>query len=111
MIPIIGSADDAEGPCPSPCSAPTQAVVGLRRAAHGMRQVPPGMTGSGSLSCRASNGISINGPLPNASAVPRVLSRPYRSEQIFEIFGKWNGRLGKPAGLLQAMYILYGLPD
>lgn len=44
-------------------------------------------------------------------AVNRVLSRLYRSEQIVEIFGKWFGRLGKPSGLLQAMYILNGLPD
>jgi ABC-type amino acid transport substrate-binding protein len=44
-------------------------------------------------------------------AVNRVLSRLYRSEQIVEIFGKWFGRLGNPSGLLQAMYILNGLPD
>jgi len=44
-------------------------------------------------------------------AVNRVLSRTYRSEQIVEIFGKWFGRMGKPSGLLQAMYILNGLPD
>jgi len=43
--------------------------------------------------------------------VKRVLSRLYRSEQIVEIFAKWFGRLGKPSGLLQAMYILNGLPD
>ena len=43
--------------------------------------------------------------------VNRVLSRLYRSEQIVEIFAKWFGRLGKPSGLLQAMYILNGLPD
>lgn len=43
--------------------------------------------------------------------VNRVLSRLYRSEQIIEIFGKWFGSLGKPSGLLQAMYILNGLPD
>jgi len=44
-------------------------------------------------------------------SVNRVLSRLYRSEQIVEIFGKWFGRLGKPSGLLQAMYVLNGLPD
>lgn len=44
-------------------------------------------------------------------AVNRVLSRLYRSDQIFEIFGKWFGNLGKPSGLLQAMYILHGLPE
>jgi ABC-type amino acid transport substrate-binding protein len=44
-------------------------------------------------------------------SVNRVLSRLYRSEQIVEIFGKWFGRLGKPSGLLQAMYILNGLPE
>ena len=44
-------------------------------------------------------------------AVNRVLSRLYRSEQIVEIFEKWFGRPGKPSGLLQAMYILNGLPD
>ena len=35
----------------------------------------------------------------------------YRSDQIFEIFGKWFGNLGKPSGLLQAVYILHGLPE
>ncbi len=44
-------------------------------------------------------------------AVNRVLSHLYRSEQIFEIFGKWFGSLGKPGALLQAMYILNGLPE
>ncbi len=44
-------------------------------------------------------------------AVNRVLSRLYRSEEIFEIFRKWFGSLGKPSALLQAMYILNALPD
>ncbi len=44
-------------------------------------------------------------------AVNRVLSRLYRSDQIIEIFKKWFGSLGKPGALLQAMYILNGLPE
>ncbi len=44
-------------------------------------------------------------------AVNRVLSRLYRSDQIIEIFKKWFGGLGKPGALLQAMYILNGLPE
>ena len=44
-------------------------------------------------------------------AVNRVLARLYRSNQIGEIAGRWFAPLGRPTGLLAAMYILNALPD
>ena len=44
-------------------------------------------------------------------AVNRALAQIYRSSGIVEVFGKWFGALGAPSGLLEAMYILGGIPD
>lgn len=41
----------------------------------------------------------------------RALSRLYRSGQVFEVYGKWFGPLGRPSGPLLAMYLLHGLPE
>jgi ABC-type amino acid transport substrate-binding protein len=44
-------------------------------------------------------------------AANRVLARLYRSGEILKIYDAWFGRLGKPSDLLQAMYLLNGLPE
>jgi ABC-type amino acid transport substrate-binding protein len=43
--------------------------------------------------------------------VNRALTQVYVSGGIDEIFGKWLGKLGRPSGLLAAMYLLYAIPD
>lgn len=44
-------------------------------------------------------------------AVDRVLARLYRSEEIGAVYKRWFGDYGNPGSLLQAMYILNGLPE
>jgi ABC-type amino acid transport substrate-binding protein len=44
-------------------------------------------------------------------AVNRALAQIYRTPGIVEVFGKWFGGLGKPSGLLEAMYFLGAIPD
>jgi ABC-type amino acid transport substrate-binding protein len=51
------------------------------------------------------------GDAPFRLAVNRVLSRLYRSEEISMVYRKWFGDFGKPGSLLEAMYILHGLPE
>lgn len=43
--------------------------------------------------------------------VNRALTQVYVSGGIDEIFGKWLGKLGRPSGLLAAMYLLNAIPD
>ena len=44
-------------------------------------------------------------------AANRVLARLYRTREIGQIYEPWFGALGLPSGLLQAMYLLNGLPE
>jgi ABC-type amino acid transport substrate-binding protein len=44
-------------------------------------------------------------------AVNRVLSRLYRSGQIYPIYERWFGAVDRASPLLRAMYILHGLPE
>jgi ABC-type amino acid transport substrate-binding protein len=44
-------------------------------------------------------------------AVNRVLSRLYRSGQIYPIYERWFGAVDRASPLLQAMYLLHGLPE
>ena len=44
-------------------------------------------------------------------AVNRALSQIYRSGVIGEIFNRWFGRIGKPSGVLTAMFILGSIPE
>ena len=44
-------------------------------------------------------------------AVNRVLAQLYRSAAVIEIYDRWFGKVGKPSGLLVAMYGLNGLPE
>jgi glutamate/aspartate transport system substrate-binding protein len=44
-------------------------------------------------------------------AVNRVLSRLYRSGQIYPIYERWLGAVDRASPLLQAMYLLHGLPE
>jgi ABC-type amino acid transport substrate-binding protein len=44
-------------------------------------------------------------------AVNRVLSRLYRSGQIYPIYERWFGAVDRASPLLQTMYRLHGLPE
>jgi ABC-type amino acid transport substrate-binding protein len=44
-------------------------------------------------------------------AVDRTLARLYRTGEIGSIYGRWFGALGAPSPLLQAMYLLNGIPE
>jgi ABC-type amino acid transport substrate-binding protein len=44
-------------------------------------------------------------------AVNRVLARLYRSGEIIPIYERWFGSFQRTSNLLQAMYLLNGLPD
>ena len=44
-------------------------------------------------------------------AVNRVLSRLYRSGQIYPIYERWFGAVDRASPLLQSMYLLHGLPE
>jgi glutamate/aspartate transport system substrate-binding protein len=43
--------------------------------------------------------------------VNRALTQVYVGGEIETIFGQWLGTLGRPSGLLAAMYLLYSIPD
>jgi ABC-type amino acid transport substrate-binding protein len=43
--------------------------------------------------------------------VNRALTQVYIGGEIETIFGQWLGTLGRPSGLLAAMYLLYSIPD
>jgi glutamate/aspartate transport system substrate-binding protein len=43
--------------------------------------------------------------------VNRALTQVYVGGEIETIFGQWLGALGRPTGLLTAMYLLYSIPD
>jgi glutamate/aspartate transport system substrate-binding protein len=43
--------------------------------------------------------------------VNRALTQVYLSGEIDQIFAKWLGPLGRPSGLLAAMYLLNAIPD
>jgi glutamate/aspartate transport system substrate-binding protein len=43
--------------------------------------------------------------------VNSALTQVYLSGEIEPIFGKWLGRLGRPSGLLAAMYLLNAIPE
>jgi glutamate/aspartate transport system substrate-binding protein len=51
------------------------------------------------------------GDAPLRLAVNRALSQIYRSPTILEAFERWFGVLGKPSGLLEAMYLFGAIPD
>lgn len=44
-------------------------------------------------------------------AADRTLARLYRTGEIASIYGRWFGALGTPSPLLQAMYLLNGIPE
>jgi glutamate/aspartate transport system substrate-binding protein len=44
-------------------------------------------------------------------AVNRVLSRLYRTGQVYPIYERWFGAVDRASPLLQAMYRLHGLPE
>jgi ABC-type amino acid transport substrate-binding protein len=44
-------------------------------------------------------------------AVNQVLAQLYRTGAVIEIYDRWFGKIGKPSGLLVAMYALNGLPE
>jgi ABC-type amino acid transport substrate-binding protein len=44
-------------------------------------------------------------------AVNQVLAQLYRTAVVIEIYDRWFGKIGKPSGLLMAMYALNGLPE
>jgi ABC-type amino acid transport substrate-binding protein len=44
-------------------------------------------------------------------AVNQVLAQLYRTAAVIQIYDRWFGKLGKPSGLLVAMYGLNGLPE
>lgn len=41
----------------------------------------------------------------------RALTQVYMGGEIEQIFANWLGKLGRPSGLLAAMYLLYSIPD
>ena len=43
--------------------------------------------------------------------VNRALTQVYLSGDMDQIFSKWLGKLGRPSGLLAAMYLLYAIPE
>ena len=43
--------------------------------------------------------------------VNRALTQVYLSGEIDQIFSKWLGPLGRPSGLLAAMYLLNAIPE
>jgi glutamate/aspartate transport system substrate-binding protein len=43
--------------------------------------------------------------------VNKALTQVYFSGDIEQIFSKWLGKLGRPSGLLAAMYVLYSIPQ
>ncbi len=43
--------------------------------------------------------------------VDRALTQVYVSGEIEQIFAKWLGKLGRPSGLLAAMYLLNAIPE
>jgi ABC-type amino acid transport substrate-binding protein len=43
--------------------------------------------------------------------VNRALTQVYLSGEIETIFMQWLGKLGRPSGLLAAMYILNSIPE
>jgi glutamate/aspartate transport system substrate-binding protein len=43
--------------------------------------------------------------------VNKALTQVYMGGEIEQIFGNWLGKLGRPSGLLAAMYLLYSIPD
>jgi glutamate/aspartate transport system substrate-binding protein len=51
------------------------------------------------------------GDAPFRLAVNRALSRIYRSGDIFPIYERWFGALGRPTPLLLHLYLLHALPD
>jgi ABC-type amino acid transport substrate-binding protein len=44
-------------------------------------------------------------------AVNRALARTYRTDAIWEIYGRWFGKLGRPGNMLVSMYLLNALPE
>ncbi len=43
--------------------------------------------------------------------VNRALTQVYQSGEIENIFGEWFGKIGRPTGLLAAMFLLYSIPE
>jgi ABC-type amino acid transport substrate-binding protein len=43
--------------------------------------------------------------------VNKALTQVYMGGEIESIFASWLGKLGRPSGLLAAMYLLYSIPD
>ncbi|MGH7428291.1 MAG: amino acid ABC transporter substrate-binding protein [Candidatus Methylomirabilaceae bacterium] len=55
--------------------------------------------------------MTRRGDAPFRLVANRALARLYRSGQIFELYDRWFGALGRPSGALLIMYLLNGLPD
>jgi ABC-type amino acid transport substrate-binding protein len=51
------------------------------------------------------------GDAPFRLAVNRALAKIYRSGDIFPIYQRWFGALGRPTPLLLHLYLLHSLPD
>jgi hypothetical protein len=43
--------------------------------------------------------------------VDRALAQVYAGPEIDRVFDRWLGKLGRPTGLLAAMYILNTIPE
>ena len=43
--------------------------------------------------------------------VNRALTQVYQNGEIENIFGEWFGKMGRPTGLLAAMFLLYSIPE
>jgi ABC-type amino acid transport substrate-binding protein len=55
-------------------------------------------------------------PLPRGDSalrleINRALTQIYVSGEIEPIFAQWLGKLGRPSGLLAAMYLLGAIPQ
>jgi hypothetical protein len=56
---------------------------------------------------------SAQGPEGRLGAIKgsKSVAIAYRSDAIVEIYGRWFGSLGKPGGLLRAMYLFGAIPE
>ena len=61
--------------------------------------------------CFPAGTLRRNGDAAFRLAANRVLSGLYRTGEIEQIYETWFGALGLPSTLLQAMYLLNGLPE
>ena len=85
-----------------------------------IKLVGPGRAGEGPGQARdAGRGPVVRAVRARAAAqrfraAPRsepALTQVYMGGEIETIFAQWLGKLGRPSGLLAAMYLLYSIPD